>query len=213
MLDATPGRLEIQQVNLTSASNKTPSLRENGKMLKKLGIVLALLAGLLAVLALIIAARPAEFSLQRSITMDAPPEAPFKLVNNFRHWEQWSPWAKLDPEISVTFEGPEEGAGAVYTWSGNNDVGEGKMTIVESRSPEQVGIQLEFIKPMKATNTTEFSFTPEGDQTVVTWTMAGQNNFMGKAFGLFMDIESIVGAQFEQGLADMKAAAEAAPQQ
>src|SRR5690606_29118338 len=103
-------------------------------------------------------------------------------------------------------------AGAVYTWSGNNDVGEGTMTILESRSPEQIGIQLEFVKPMEATNTTEFSFETEDDKTLVTWTMAGENNFMGKAFGLFMDIESMVGAQFEQGLAAMKAAAEAPAQ-
>ena len=180
-------------------------------MMKKLGIVVGLLAALLGILAVTVALQPADFSVQRSTTIAAPPATVFGLVNDFHQWEKWSPWAKLDPAMKTTFEGSESGAGAIYTWVGNSDVGEGKMTILESRAPEQVGIELEFIKPMAATNTSEFSFKPEGDGTTVTWTMAGKNNFIGKAFCLFVDMDAMVGADFEKGLASMKAAAESAP--
>lgn len=180
-------------------------------MKKKLGIVAGLLAALLVILIATVAIQPADFSVQRNITIAAPPATVFGLVNDFHQWDKWSPWAKLDPAMKTTFEGPESGAGAIYTWVGNSDVGEGKMTILESRAPEQVGIELEFIKPMAATNTSEFSFKPEGDATSVTWTMAGKNNFVGKAFCLFVDMDAMVGADFEKGLAAMKAAAESAP--
>jgi uncharacterized protein YndB with AHSA1/START domain len=180
-------------------------------MMKKLGIVAGLIAALLGILAVTVALQPSDFSIQRSITIAAPPATVFALVNDFHQWEKWSPWAKLDPTMKTTYEGSESGAGAIYTWVGNSDVGEGKMSILESRAPEQVGIELEFIKPMAATNTSEFSFKPEGDGTSVTWTMAGKNNFVGKAFCLFVDMDAMVGADFEKGLAAMKAAAEAAP--
>lgn len=180
-------------------------------MMKKLGIIAGLLVALLGILAVTVALQPSDFSIQRSITIAAPPATVFGLVNDFHQWEKWSPWAKLDPTMKTTFEGPASGAGAIYAWVGNSDVGEGKMTILESRAPEQVGIELEFIKPMAATNTSEFSFKPEGDGTTVTWTMAGKNNFIGKAFCLFVDMDAMVGADFEKGLASMKAAAESAP--
>lgn len=180
-------------------------------MPKKLKIVLGLFAVALCVLAVAVAMQPAEFSIQRSTTIAAPPATVFALINDFHQWEKWSPWAKKDPAMKTTYEGTESGAGAIYTWVGNSEVGEGKMTILESRAPEQVGIQLEFLAPMKGTNTTEFSLKPEGDGTSVTWTMAGKNNFVGKAFCLFMDMDAMVGGDFEKGLAAMKAAAEAAP--
>ncbi len=180
-------------------------------MLKKVMIALGLFAALIGILAVTVAMQPAEFSIVRGTTIAAPPATVFGLVNDFHQWEKWSPWAKLDPAMKTTFEGSESGAGAVYTWTGNSDVGEGKMIILESRAPEQVGIQLEFIKPMAATNTSEFSFKPEGDGTTVTWTMAGKNNFVGKAFCLFVDMDAMVGADFEKGLTAMKAAAESVP--
>ena len=180
-------------------------------MLKKVMIALGLFAALIGILAVTVAMQPAEFSIERSVTIAAPPATVFALVNDFHQWEKWSPWAKLDPAMKTTFEGPESGAGAIYTWVGNSDVGEGKMTILESRAPEQVGIQLEFIKPIAATNTAEFSLKPEGDGTSVTWSMAGKNNFAGKAFSLFVDMDAMLGGDFEKGLAAMKAAAEAAP--
>jgi hypothetical protein len=115
--------------------------------------------------------------------------------------------------MKKTHEGARAGAGAVYTWSGNNEVGEGRMTLTESRPNELVRIRLEFVKPFAATNTAEFTFKPEGDRTAVTWSMFGPNNFIAKAFGLFMNMDKLVGGDFEKGLAQMKAIAEAAPKQ
>lgn len=180
-------------------------------MLKKVGIVAGLVAVLIVTLAVIVEVQPSDFSIQRSTTIAAPPATVFGLVNDFHQWEKWRPWAKLDPAMKTTFDGPESGVGATYSWSGNSDVGAGMMTILESRAPEQVGIQLVFLAPMAATNTSTFSFKPEGDGTSITWTMAGKNNFIGKAFCLFVDMDAMVGADFEKGLAAMKAAAESTP--
>ena len=180
-------------------------------MLKKAGIVVGLLAVLIVTLAVIVEVQPADFSVQRSTSIAAPPATVFGLVNDFHQWEKWSPWAKLDPTMKTTFDGSDSGVGAIYAWSGNSDVGSGVMTILESRAPEQVGIQLDFIAPMTATNTSVFSFKPEGGGTTVTWTMTGKNNFVGKAFCLFVDMDAMVGADFEKGLAAMKTAAESTP--
>jgi uncharacterized protein YndB with AHSA1/START domain len=141
--------------------------------------------------------------------MSAPPEAVFAHVNDYHKWDAWSPWAKLDPNAKATFEGPTSGTGATMTWSGNDKVGEGRQTIVESRPDEVIRIKLDFLKPFKATSTAEFTFKPEGDQTVVTWSMYGKNDFMGKAVSLFMDCDKMVGSEFEKGLASMKAIVEA----
>ena len=137
----------------------------------------------------------------------------FALVNDFRKWEAWSPWAKLDPSMKTTFEGPAEGLGSIYTWSGNGEVGEGRMTLTDSHPSDLVRIKLEFLKPITATNTTEFTFKPEGNQTAVTWNMTGTNNFMGKAFNLFMNMDKMVGGDFEKGLAQMKSTVESLPKQ
>ena len=110
--------------------------------------------------------------------------------------------------MKTTFAGAPAGTGAIYSWSGNNDVGEGRMTLTESRPNELVRINLEFIKPFAGTNTTEFVFKPEADKTMVSWTMFGTNNFMAKAFGLFMDMDKMIGADFEKGLAQLKSVAE-----
>jgi hypothetical protein len=110
----------------------------------------------------------------------------------------------------MTYDGPPVGTGAGYTWAGNNKVGEGRMTISESRPNEFIRFQLDFLKPFKATNTAEFTFKPEGNQTFVSWSMTGKNNFMFKAAGLFMNMDKLVGGQFEQGLADLKSLCETA---
>ena len=136
--------------------------------------------------------------------MAAAPSAPFEQVNDFHKWEKWSPWAKLDPTMKVTYEGSASGVGAVYTWTGNDKVGEGKMTILESQPNERIVIRLEFLKPFPSTNTTEFTFKQDGASTAVTWTMSGQNNFISKAFQLFMNMDAMVGPDFEKGLADIK---------
>ncbi len=163
-----------------------------------------------AILGLIslIAMRPAEFRVTRSATMAAPPSKPFEQVNDLRNWEEWSPWAKLDTGMSQSYEGPRSGSGAKYSWSGNKKVGEGRMEITESRPDKLVGIRLEFLRPIKATNDVEFTFSPTGDGTTVTWTMTGRNNFAAKAFGLFMNIDKMCGSDFEKGLAGIKSRVE-----
>ncbi len=174
-------------------------------MLKKILIALAVIVLIFVV---VVALQPADFRITRSTTVAAPPEAVFAQVNDFHNWQQWSPWEKLDPELKRTYEGEPAGKGAVYAWAGNSDVGEGRMTITESRPSELVRINLEFLKPFAATNTTDFTFKPDGDKTSVTWDMSGKNGFMAKAFCLFMDMDTMVGGQFEEGLANLKSVAE-----
>jgi hypothetical protein len=176
-------------------------------MLKRVVIVLGLLVvGLLAVIAM----RPDTFHVERSMTFTGPPAAAFGMVNDFHQWPQWSPWEKLDPGIKRTFGGSPAGMGALYSWTGNDKVGEGRMTITGSQPSSQVDIKLEFIKPWQATNATTFTFAPQGAETKVVWAMDGQSNFMSKAIGLVWNMDSLVGKDFERGLAQMKSAAEAA---
>jgi len=171
-------------------------------------IILIGLAALVAVFLAIVALQPSEFRIERSATMRAPAAAPYAQVNDFQKWRDWSPWEKVDPQLKRTYEGPQAGAGARYAWVGNKDVGEGRMTIVESKPGELVRIKLEFFKPFAAVNDAQFSFKPAGDATAVTWTMTGQNNFLAKAICLFVDMDRMVGGMFEQGLAQMKAVVE-----
>jgi hypothetical protein len=179
-------------------------------MLKKTLIgITAVVAILIVGFLIAVSMQPNEFRVSRSAKMSAPPSAVFAQVNDYHNWDAWSPWAKLDPNAKATFEGPSSGTGAKFAWSGNDKVGAGRQTIVESIPDELIRIKLEFEKPFKATNTAEFTFKPEGDQTLVTWSMFGPNNFMGKAISLIMDCDKMVGAEFEKGLASMKAVVEA----
>lgn len=171
-------------------------------------IILLVLAVLLVVLIVVIATRPATFSISRSTVISVPPAVVFNHVNDFRKWEDWSPWAKLDPNSSAVFEGPETGQGAIFKWSGNNKVGEGRQEIVESRAAELVRIKLDFVRPFVANNDVEFQLSPDSSGTLATWTMSGKNNFMGKAFSLVMDCEKMLGPQFEEGLANLKRVSE-----
>lgn len=174
-------------------------------MFKKILIGLLLIIG---VFAIIVQLQPADFRIERSIIISGFPEPIFNQVNDFHKWEAWSPWAKLDPNAKNSYEGQPSGSGAIFKWAGNNEVGEGSMTIVESRPNELIKIKLEFLKPFKATNTAEFTFeddgAEEGRKTTVTWVMTGKNNFMAKAFGLFVDCDKMIGTMFEKGLAQMK---------
>src|SRR5262249_48571234 len=126
-------------------------------------------------------------------------------------WEAWSPWAKIDPEAKNTFAGAAAGTGAIFSWDGNNKVGAGRMTVTESRPSELIRINLEFLRPFKATNTTEVTFKPDGNGTVRPWAMFGRKNFMSRAFCLFMNMDKMVGGDFEKGLASMKAVVEGKP--
>ena len=163
-------------------------------------------AVLVALLALFVATRPAAGS--RSAVIPTPASVLFADVSDFHRWEAWSPWAKLDPDAVNTYSGAESGAGAVFRWSGNNRVGEGIMTNLESRPNTLVRIKLEFLKPFKATNTAEFIFEPQGNGTRVTWSMTGTNNFVGKAMGLLMNCDKMVGGMFEKGLVNLKTVTE-----
>lgn len=176
-------------------------------MLKKIIVVLIII---IAVFVTIVALQPSEYRLTRSLDISAPPDAIFAQVNDFHKWNDWSPWAKLDPDAKYTYEGASSGTGAINTWTGNDKVGQGSMTILESHTNDSIHIKLEFIKPFPAVCATDFTFKPQGNQTAVMWTMTGTNNFMGKAFCLFMSMEKTVGPDFEKGLAQMKAVAESA---
>jgi hypothetical protein len=167
------------------------------------------LAVLIAVLVIIIMMQPPEFRVSRTTTIDAPAATLFEQVNTASKWEDWSPWAKVDPNAKFTYEGPASGIGAISKWSGNNDVGQGISTITESRPNELVKFKLEFIKPFAGVNTAEFTFTEQDRKTVVTWSMFGKNNFLSKAVGLIFNCEKMVGEQFDKGLANLKAIADA----
>jgi hypothetical protein len=171
--------------------------------------IVGVLAAAIVVLVVVIATRPSEFEVKRSVSIKAPAEVVYGLINDFHAWGHWSPWEKLDPGLKRTFEGPLAGTGAKYSWVGNDQVGSGEMTITESIPPSEVNIALHFIAPFEAENTTEFTIQPGADAVFVTWTMRGEADFAGKAMGLFMDMDSLVGKDFEQGLANMKQVAEA----
>jgi uncharacterized protein YndB with AHSA1/START domain len=181
-------------------------------MLKKILLTaLAVFVAILAVLAIVVAMQPSDFRIAREIVIDAPPAAVFEHVNDFHNWQAWSPWAKLDPQAKNTFEGAPEGEGAVFRWAGNSQVGEGSMTILESRPGELVKIRLDFLKPFEDTSTAQFAFQPTDDKTAVTWSMDGENNFIEKAFCLMVDMDAMLGSDFEKGLASLKAVVEDAP--
>ncbi len=176
-------------------------------MLRKLFLFLL---AVIVILVIVIATRPATFRVERSTSIAASPEAVFAQVNDFHNWVAWSPWEKLDPEMKRTFGGPASGKGSTYGWVGNDKVGEGKMTIEQSTPPAALGIKLEFIKPFEQSSDVKFAFSPEGAGTKVTWSMEGENNFLSKAFSLFMDMDKLVGGDFERGLASLKTTAEGA---
>jgi hypothetical protein len=183
-------------------------------MIKKILLgALVVIVLIVAIFCVVVALQPAHYHVERSATINAPAPLVFSQVNDFHKWEAWSPWAKLDPAMKQTYEGPPAGKGAIYSWTGNDQVGQGRMTITDSKPGELVKIKLEFIKPWAATNATDFSFATQGNQTNVKWTLDGSNNFMGKAASLFMNMDKMVGGDFEKGLLQMKLVAESAAKQ
>ncbi len=161
--------------------------------------ILLAIAVAIVVLVFVVALQSSEFRVTRTATISAPVAVVFAQVNDLHKWEAWSPWAKLDPAAKTTYEGRETGVGACFRWAGNNQIGAGSMTILESRTGNFIQFPLEFLRPFKATNTAEFNFKSEGSQTTVTWSMFGRNNFMGRAVGLVMNCDKMVGGQFERG--------------
>jgi uncharacterized protein YndB with AHSA1/START domain len=168
-----------------------------------LKIALALVVIVVGLL-IVVTVQPNSYRVERTTTMAAPPQAVFEQVNDFHNWQKWSPWANLDPHAEAIFEGPESGEGATFRWIGNEEVGEGSMTILESEPDKLVRIRLDFVKPFEDTSTTEFTLVPEGDQTRVTWSMYGENNFVGKAFCLLMDMDKMIGEKYEEGFVSLK---------
>jgi hypothetical protein len=152
--------------------------------------------------------QPDDFRISRSAKMSAPPAVIFAHVNDLHQWEAWSPWVKLDPNAKSSYEGEKVGVGSIYSWDGNNEVGAGSMTITESHPHDLILIKLEFLKPFKATHTGEFTFKPDDGQTLVTWSMYGKNNFIGKALGLVMNCDKMVGDMFDKGLTSLKGVVE-----
>ena len=173
-------------------------------MLKKIALVVV---ALLVVFVAVVALQPSEFAISRETTINAPASVVAAQVNDFHKWNAWSPWDKLDPNMKREFTGPESGVGATYHWVGKEDVGEGEMKI-ESSSATSTGIKLDFIKPFPASNRVEFTYAADGAGTKTSWMMTGHNNFMMKGFGLFMNMDKLVGADFEKGLAGLKTVAE-----
>jgi hypothetical protein len=171
--------------------------------------ILITIAAIIVLFVIIVATRPGEFRITRTAAMAAPATTVFAQVNDFHKWNAWSPWAKMDPACRNTYDGADAGVGAGFAWDGNKKVGAGSMRILESRPNDFIRIRIEFLKPFKAVNTVEFIFQAQDAQTLVTWSMIGQKNFMSKAVGLFMDCDKMVGDDFEKGLAAMKLLAEA----
>ncbi|MBL8600722.1 MAG: SRPBCC family protein [Myxococcales bacterium] len=163
------------------------------------------LAAPLGLFALYVHTRPAAFRIVRSRVINASPAAVFAKLNSFRAWQSWSPWEGIDPQLERTYEGPEAGPGAVYKWRGNNKVGEGMMKLTESVPGAKVALDLTFIKPFPAENKTVFTLEAEGDATRVTWEMRGENAFMAKAFGVFVNMDALVGKDFVKGLDQLAA--------
>jgi uncharacterized protein YndB with AHSA1/START domain len=174
-------------------------------MFAKIGIgVLAVVAVLLVV----IATRPAAFSIQRTATIAAPAEVVYAQIEDFHRWDRWNPFEKGDTEMKKSYEGTPAGVGAAYHYV-SPSAGEGRMTLTDVRPHERLAIRAEFIKPFAATNQVEFTLKPVPRGVAVTWTMSGRNPFLGKAISLFVNMDRMVGGQFEKGLADLKAVSEA----
>jgi carbon monoxide dehydrogenase subunit G len=154
------------------------------------------------------ATRPDTFSVQRMTTIHAPADKVFALINDFHRWGEWSPWEKLDPEMKRSFSGAAAGPGTVYEWTGSAKVGAGRMEILKASPASQIDIKLDFIKPFEGHNITEFTLTPQGEDTQVRWGMHGPAPFVSKLMGVFVSMDSMIGKDFEAGLANMKSAAE-----
>lgn len=167
--------------------------------------VLSVIAIIIVVLAVIITLQPSHFKVTRSLNISAKVDQVFPHVNDLRQWEEWSPWTKMDPDAKMSYSGPQAGKDAAMSWDGDNNVGAGTMTITDSVKNESVSFRLDFTRPMAGTSTASFTFKPDGNSTVVTWTMEGDNNFIAKAIGLVLNCDKMIGSQFEQGLNNLQA--------
>ena len=164
------------------------------------------LAVAIAIVLILASTRPDTFSVRRSAVVEAPAEKIFPLIENFHQWVNWSPWEDRDPAMKRTYAGAERGKGAIYAWDGNKNVGSGRMEILDASSPSKIVIKLDFFKPFEGHNTAEFTFAPERDAsaTNITWVMHGPSSLMSKVMQVFMNLDKMIGRDFETGLANLK---------
>jgi hypothetical protein len=174
-------------------------------MLKYIGIAVAVLVGGFLAYA---ATRPDSFRIQRSATIKAPPEKIFPQINDFQRWGAWSPYEKKDPAMKRTLSGAPSGKGAVYEWDGNKEICQGRMDITDCAAQSNVKLKLDFCRPFEAHNIVDFTLEPRGDATQVTWAIHGPSPFISKVMGIVFDVDTMVGKDFEAGLADLKAISE-----
>ncbi len=172
-----------------------------------LGIVAALLIAVAGILGYA-AMQPDDFRIARSTIIKAPPEKIYPLMSDFRRGAEWSPYEKKDPNMKRSFSGPASGKGAIYTFDGNSDVGAGRLEITDATPPSKVVLRLDMVKPFEGSNIIEYAILPKGDGSEVTWSMHGQQPLVARAICLFFNMDKMVGADFEQGLASLKAVAE-----
>jgi len=177
-------------------------------MRKILAIVGAVFVVAIAAILIYAATKPDSFRVQRTATMNAPAEKIFPYIDGLKRWTEWSPYEGRDPAMKRTYSGAESGKGAVYEWDGNDNVGKGRMEIVDSTPPHRVVIKLDFLKPFEGHNMAELTVEPKGGQTIVTWAMYGPSTFMTKLFGTFMDMDDMIGRDFAAGLAKLKTVVE-----
>ena len=176
-------------------------------MLKTLAIIAVIVVVVIAGILIYAATKPDSFRVQRVVLINAPSDKVFPLINDIKAWTVWSPYEKKDPAMKRTYGAVTAGKGATYAWEGNKEVGQGSMEIVES-GPKKILLKLDFLKPFEAHNMGEFVLEPKGDSTSVTWAIYGPSPYMSKVIGTFMNIDDLIGRDFEKGLADLKAAAE-----
>lgn len=174
-------------------------------MLKKIAIGLGVIIALILILA---SMQPNTFHVERKIVVNASPAKVFAQFNDFHKWTAWSPWEKKDPAMKRTFEGAKSGKGSVYVWDGNSQVGAGRMEIVDEVAASKIDVKLDFLRPMVGHDTATYTFVKAGKTTEVTWAMDGQVPFVGKIFHLFMNMDKMIGSDFETGLANVKAVVE-----
>ena len=181
-------------------------------MFETIVIIAVVLAVVIAIVLILAMTNPDRFRVERAAAIKAPPEKIFSLIDDFHQWGNWSPWEGRDPAMKRTFEGAARGKGAVYAWDGNKNVGAGRMEILSATSPSTVMIKLDFIKPFEGHNTAEFTILPQGGATNVTtnvtWAMHGPAPFISKLMQVFMNMDGMIGKEFEAGLANLKKAAE-----
>ena len=173
-------------------------------MFEVIAIIAVVLAIAIAVVLILAATKPDRFSVRRATTVKAPPERIFPLISDFHQWGSWSPYERKDPAMKRSYSGAASGNGAVYAWDGNRNVGSGRMEILDASAPSKIVIKLDFFTPFEGHNTAEFAMLPQGDGTSLRWLMYGPASFMSKLMQVFMNIDNMVGKDFEVGLANLK---------